>query len=309
MTRDIATGIGLTLLVFVIAVRVPVLGFFGVLFMPLPTLFYRVKLGRQPAMAVPVIGVGVMFAVAGALSADLFFFTTLLLLGFVLGELLERHLAIEQMVLRACGVMIAGGGAMFLLVALASGQNAAVLINAYVAENLKAALELYRAMGIPEENVRHIAGALDRITYILVRVIPGMGLSTLLVVVWANLIMARAILIRRRLPAPDFGPLNHWRAPEVLVWAVIGGAVLLMTPPMGLKLIGVNLLLVMMTFYFFQGIAIVAYYFDRKGVPRPLRIFLYSLAAVQQLILLLIIAMGFFDVWFNFRRLETENGR
>ena len=82
-----------------------------------------------------------------------------------------------------------------------------------------------------------------------------------------------------------------------------------MIPHTALKLIGVNVLMVMITIYFFQGIAIVAYYFDRKGVPRPLRIFLYSLAAVQQLILLLIIVMGFFDVWFNFRRLETENSR
>ena len=309
MTRDIATGIGLTLLVFVVAVRVPVLGFFGVLFIPLPTLFYRVKLGRQPAMAVPGVGIGVMFAVTGGMSADLFFFTTLLLLGFVLGELFERRLAIEQTVIRASGVVAVGGGVILLLAALAAGQNAAALVNGYVAQNLTAALELYRAMGMPEENVRYIADALDRITFVLVRLLPAMGLSTLLVVVWANLIMARALLTRRRLPAPDFGRLNRWQAPEPMVWVVIGAAVLLMTPPVGLKLIGVNLLMVMMTIYFFQGIAIVAYYFDRKGVPRPFRIFFYSLAAVQQLLLLLIIAMGFFDVWFNFRRLKTEDSR
>jgi uncharacterized protein YybS (DUF2232 family) len=309
MTRDIAIGIGLTLLVFTVAVRVPLLGFLGVLFMPLPTLFYRVKLGRQSAMAIPAVGLGVMWTAAGGLSTDLFFFTTLLLLGWVMGELFERRLSVEQTVLAACAVVIAAGAVVLVLAALAAGKNVGALIQHYVAQNLATALELYQAMGMPEENVRHIADGMDRITYVLVRILPAMTLTTLLVVVWANLMMARAVLLSRRLPAPDFGRLNRWQTPEPMVWVVIAAAVLLMIPGTGLKLIGANLLMVMMTVYFFQGIAIVAFYFDRKGVPRPLRIFLYSLAAIQQLLLLLIIALGFFDVWFNFRRLETQEGR
>jgi uncharacterized protein YybS (DUF2232 family) len=309
MVRDIAIGIGLTLLVFAAAVRIPVLGFFGVLLAPLPTLFYRIKLGRQPTLAIPAVGLGAMIIADGGQSADLFFFMALLLLGFVLGELFERRLSIEQTVLAACGVVTAVCGGALIVVGIIGGQGLIPLVNAYVVQNLKAALDLYQAMGMTEENIRSIAESLDHIAYVMVRILPAMGIMTLLVVVWANLIMAKALLIRRRLPVPEFGRLECWKAPEVLVWVVITAGASLMIPHTALKLIGVNVLMVMITIYFFQGIAIVAYYFDRKGVPRPLRIFLYSLAAVQQLILLLIIVMGFFDVWFNFRRLGTENSR
>jgi uncharacterized protein YybS (DUF2232 family) len=58
-----------------------------------------------------------------------------------------------------------------------------------------------------------------------------------------------------------------------------------------------------MTVYFFQGIAIVSFYFDKKRLPRFVRVFLYTLIALQQLILLVVIGLGFFDLWVNFRRL------
>jgi hypothetical protein len=39
-----------------------------------------------------------------------------------------------------------------------------------------------------------------------------------------------------------------------------------------------------------------------------IRIFLYTLVAVQQLVLLAVIGLGFFDMWFNFRKLAKQTG-
>jgi uncharacterized protein YybS (DUF2232 family) len=63
-----------------------------------------------------------------------------------------------------------------------------------------------------------------------------------------------------------------------------------------------------MSVYFFQGIAIVSFYFNKKKFPRMIRIFLYTLVAVQQLVLLAVIGLGFFDMWFNFRKLAKQTG-
>ena len=70
--------------------------------------------------------------------------------------------------------------------------------------------------------------------------------------------------------------------------------------------LGLNSLIILATVYFFQGIAIVAFYFERMRFPRLVRIVLYSLIAMQQLILLIVIGIGFFDMWLNFRRLGKE---
>jgi uncharacterized protein YybS (DUF2232 family) len=63
-----------------------------------------------------------------------------------------------------------------------------------------------------------------------------------------------------------------------------------------------------MTVYFFQGIAIVSFYFEKKHFPRTIRFLLYALIALQQLILLVVIGLGFFDLWVNFRRLGKPTG-
>jgi uncharacterized protein YybS (DUF2232 family) len=64
----------------------------------------------------------------------------------------------------------------------------------------------------------------------------------------------------------------------------------------------------MMMIYFFQGIAVVSFYFKKKQFPKALRAILYGLMAMQQLLLLVVVAMGFFDMWFDFRRLRKVEG-
>ena len=121
--------------------------------------------------------------------------------------------------------------------------------------------------------------------------------------------MAKPILKRRSLFYPDFGPLQLWKAPELLVWGVIACALGLFIPITVVKVTGLNGLLTLMTIYFFQGIAIVSFYFEKKQFPRVVRFFLYALIALQQLILLAVIGLGFFDLWVNFRRLGKPTGQ
>jgi uncharacterized protein YybS (DUF2232 family) len=86
---------------------------------------------------------------------------------------------------------------------------------------------------------------------------------------------------------------------------VASGALLLL-PNTLVKIAGLNGLLVLMMIYFFQGIAIVSFYFEKKRFPRILRIFLYSVIGLQQLMLFLVIGLGFFDMWLNFRKFEAK---
>jgi len=141
---------------------------------------------------------------------------------------------------------------------------------------------------------------------VLVRILPSLAAATTLFVAWTNLIAARPIMVRRGLGYPDFGRLNHWRAPEPLVWGVIGCGLLVLIPDMGIRLIGVNGLLVLLTVYFFQGIAVVSFYFEKKALPRTIRVVLYAMIAFQQLFLLVVVCIGLFDMWINFRKLDTN---
>ena len=308
MVKDIVTGVSITSLIFLISVFIPIIGFVAALFIPLPILFYRLRLGRINGLVIPIISSLVMVVFIGGISLDILFFAGLLLIGFILGELFELNLSIEKTTLYASGSVVLSGLIGLIISSMLTGEGVLAIVSNYVAKNLELTLVLYQSMGMSQENVQLISQSLDKIQHVLVTIIPALVSTSTLFVAWISILLAKPVLISRSLHYPDFGPLNLWMAPDYLVWVVIGCGLALFLPIPVIKVIGLNGLLILMTVYFFQGIAIVSYYFNKKRFPKILRVFLYTLMALQQLILLAVIGLGFFDLWINFRRLGKEVG-
>ena len=307
--KDIVSGIAITSLIFAISVYIPIIGFVCSLFIPLPILFYRSKLGRATGAVIPILTIIVMVSVLGGLSIDILFFVALLLLGFVLSELIELDLSIEKTMLYTCGSVIFIGIVGLLFYNQLSNKGVYNILAEYVSKNLRLTLEIYENMGVSQESIHMISSSLDNIEYVLIRVIPALVVASTLFVSWTNLLVAKPIFKSHGFFYPSFGSLKHWKAPESLVWSIIGCGLLLLLPERTFKFFGLNGLLIMLTIYFFQGIAIVSFYFEKKKFPRMLRVFLYSLIALQQIVLLVIIGLGFFDMWLNFRKLEHSPGK
>ncbi|BBO79441.1 membrane protein [Desulfosarcina ovata subsp. sediminis] len=257
-------------------------------------------------MIVPLVAIAVIGFIIGGITMDIVFFSGLMLLGFALSEMFEKALPVEMAIVAACGIVLGVGLGAMVMYSIASNKGVVSLVSAYVATNLKLSLQLYQSIGIPQETIDAISGSLDRIQYVLVRILPSLVAASTLFVAWTNLIAARPILERRGLAFPDYGRLNRWRAPDVLIWGVIGSGLIMLLPATGFRLIGINGLLVVLTVYFIQGIAIVSFFFEKKKLPRPIRVVLYIMIALQQLFLLVIVCIGLFDMWINFRKIDPD---
>jgi uncharacterized protein YybS (DUF2232 family) len=303
--KDISIGIAITSFLFTITVLSPIFGFFCTLFIPLPTLYYRTKLGRKYGVIIPAATMFLLIVMLGGLSIDIVFFFELLFIGFVLGEFFELNLSVEKTVTYTCAAVLLIGIVVLLFYSSFSATDIKTLASEYVRKNIELTIELYKSMGITPADVDIDPNSLEKIHFFFVRIVPALVIASTLFLIWATLILSKPILVSRNLNYPGFGPLNLWKAPEYFVWVVIGCGLMLLIPKISLKLLGTNGLLILMTIYFFQGIAIVAFFFDKKQLPRFFRIVLYSLIAVQQLLLLIVIGLGFFDVWLNFRKLKT----
>lgn len=307
--KDMAIGIGITSLLFVVTLQSPILGFFCTVGIPLPTIYYRVKLGRKAGILVPAVALLTLVPLFGGVSIDLLYFFELVLIGFILSELFGWNLAIEKTVMLTCAATLAAGMAVLFLHSVTNATGIDTLVSAYVRKNLEATVILYESMGVPTDTIHLIRDSLDGIQYVLVRILPALAVASVLFVTWTSLLLARPLLKRGNLFYPDFGRLNLWKSPEALVWVAIACGLMLMIPERTIKFLGINGLLILMSIYFFQGIAIISYYFERKRFPRILRIFLYSLIALQQIVLLVVVALGFFDMWINFRKLGRDDIR
>ncbi len=89
MAKDILNGVFITGLIFIISAFIPIVGFFCAVFIPLPTLYYRIKLGRTGGAIIPILSAFILVALIGGISIDGVFLLELLFVGFVLGELFE----------------------------------------------------------------------------------------------------------------------------------------------------------------------------------------------------------------------------
>lgn len=306
IVKDLAIGIGVTSVLFIITILSPILGFLCTFGIPLPTLVYRAKLGRKRGVLVPAGALVVLTVILGGISFDILYFVELLLIGFVLYEAYEQRFSVGKTIGFTCTAAALAGFIVLLVFSTTVEAGIIDQISDYIRKNLEATLILYQEMGMSADNLDLVRESLEQIAYVFVRILPALAVISTLIVSWTSLLISRPLLKRLNLFVPDFGKLNHWKAPDPLVWAAIGSGLMLLIPTNWIKLAGINSLLVLMTIYFFQGIAIISYYFEKKRFPRILRIFLYALIALQQFLLLIIIGLGFFDIWLNFRRLPVD---
>lgn len=122
-----------------------------------------------------------------------------------------------------------------------------------------------------------------------------------LILVWVNL----ALLIRLN---PDgfnerlgisSGFLQDWKAPEFLIWPTILSGATLLIDFGSITDVGRNLFKFLMAIYAIQGLSILSFFFNHWKLRRIFRLVGYLVAIL--VIMPLLLSLGFFDLWFDFR--------
>lgn len=302
--KDIIRGSIVTTLVFMLAVYIPILGFIGLLVLPLPVCYYRYKLDKNAAGVMMALSFAVMTIVMGEISFDLAFFAGLLVLGFILGDAMAKGLSVERTILYPSAAVIGAGIMLLFIFSVHSHTDFGALIRLYVKQNLQMTADLYRQMGMPEKTIQTLSQSMQAIQDTIARIIPGIVVMSVLFITWINLLLARSLVRFRGMPCPDIGDLTLWKSPEVLVWGAIAGGCLLMMPVPFLKITGLNIILILIMIYFFHGISVVSFYFEKKNLPRFVKIILYGLIGIQQVFSIIVVGLGFFDMWLDFRKIK-----
>lgn len=307
LIKEISSGIVLSMLIIFVTIYLPVLGFFMAVLLPMPILYFRLKLGRKPGATLMFFVFVMTLTVINGFSVDALIYGGLLLSGLLLGECLEMRISIEKSVVYTVASTLGVCGIAFFSYTSLNGQGIASLLSSYVAENVKLTLSFYESMGMSPENIQLISDSVEAIEYVLVRIIPALIVIVLTFVVWVDILFIKKILSQKGIFLKALQDLNRWKAPEQLVWVAIFLAILMFIPGKNIKIIAFNCIMVLMPVYFFQGIAIVSFVFEKKKLPPLIKLFIYSFIAIQQILILVIVGLGFFDTWMNFRKLGIDS--
>jgi uncharacterized protein YybS (DUF2232 family) len=296
--KESLIGIALCLLIFGAVFTFPLLGVFALLFLPLPVLFYRLKLGRNCGGIIVAVSFFILLILTRGVAFDVLYFGSLLMTGFFLGECLERHLNIQKTIVFTTLLVAGAGITAFALYTTTQGQTMEGVLTDYLTRYFTMTADIYSEMGIEKDQIEQLNSA-------FMVILPGMFLVSYVSTIWLNILIIRHLLERKGITLKSIEHLNQYRVPEFLVWVVILLGLALMLPVQSLKIISINCLIVLMLVYFFQGIAVVSFFFQKKKTPMALKIFCYSLIAVQLYVLIMVIGLGFFDNWINFRKINT----
>lgn len=303
-----ALAAAVSVLLFLAPWLVPMVGIAASVGSPAPVVWqYRqrgLNAGRL-SLGLAILGAWLINAlsdVGGGWVYYLFYAALALGLGEAMARRLPETWALGLAAMAAVAVLLAvtlGG-------ALMGGHDLDQAWRAYWSREVDTALGLYAGQADLE------AGRVDEVRQVLIgagrwlyHLAPGVLGAGALLMAWANLLLLRSIAARREPQAPR-QDLTSWRAPEPLVWVLILAGAVVWAADGLLFWVGVNLVMVLGVVYFFQGLAVMAYWLEKKNAPKLLRYGLYLLIAVEIFLAVGVALAGLFDLWFNFRRLGKE---
>ncbi len=135
----------------------------------------------------------------------------------------------------------------------------------------------------------------------IIDLFPAIMATTFAFAMWINLLIVAAI-------KKDI-LLRTWKCPDWVVGIFILAGVLSIITADTVRAFGLNLLIVVVYVYFYQGLAIVASFMAGHNWVRMIRWVIYVLILSQIYIMIIVSALGLFDTWFNFRkRIRTSKG-
>lgn len=175
-------------------------------------------------------------------------------------------------------------------------------------------------MALPEskntlkvEDVRQVANW-------LLRLYPGLQCLFWLCALSAMALPLRFWLVRKGLSKSP-SPLSQWKAPDFAIWLVLVPAAVLLfgqsdwagEPGLWVKDLCLNVLVVSLAVYVFQGVMVLTEKLNRIGVPKTVTVL--SMTVVLALSLFPqgrgfgvgVLALGLLETWFDFRHLNKKD--
>jgi uncharacterized protein YybS (DUF2232 family) len=303
--KQLLFQIVLTIGFFLSIVFMPLAGIFSGLLTPAPSAIAVLRRGFPGAWLVPgcsaVIGSVILYLLN--LSDTIPCMLAFIGMGALMGYGLRSRWSTERIIGYSSLLIIGMAGVVLIVIFAGTKGDVVGLLEKAMREAISAA---FKQMGGATVEYQEMESSILETVPTIVRMMPGVLVSSALGVSLLNLLVSRRYC---RVAAVEYcvqEELTLWKSPEYLVWLVIASGLMMLLPIEDLKVLGLNLLIVTGTIYFFQGLAIVGFYLVKWKLPFFVKGLVYTVLFLQQFASMAAAVLGLFDVWFDFRRLTKK---
>ncbi len=273
-------------------------------FSAIPLVYAYIRLGRWGGLLASISNLAIVWFLLGQFNASIFFVTAVILAA-VIAEAVKLKFSPNSTVL-------ASGVTMLLALSLMVGSysfkynvNPIVKLQTVVSEAVDKVIvdiEKYKAStnSSVQEFERLLLDPEQAKKNILNELLSVIGIFFIAVA------MANFVLLMKVNPFQIRGMLGldrtffkKWKVPDILVWPTLVAGFCLVVEIPYISSFAMNVFKILMSVYAIQGLAILSTVFDAWKIKKGLRPLTYLFALA--VLLPLVISLGFFDLWFDFR--------
>ena len=222
--------------------------------------------------------------------------------GLFIAQIAAQNGSVEKIIIYPALFIIASICFYFIYGGFVLSVNPWQLVVKYIATTIEENIKLYSQLPLKTEDINYIKDNEKNIIDGFTQIFPSLIIITSTLIVWANFLLGKQILGKAGITWPNLPALARWKAPELIIWIFIISGGLFFVPHKDINFFSLNIFLVACFIYLLQGLAIVSFFFQNRKVPLFFRYLFYFLIAVQQFLMIPIIAVGLFDIWIDFRK-------
>ena len=296
---DVIKGSVATATLFLAFMFLPVFGMIPGLFTPAPAVYYTLKHGRWPGLALVAATSALLAAVADP-AAVVIYLLQAGVMSLALSEFLIRLKGGARSIIYAVAINL-----LFILAAAALyGFVTGADLHAKVLKGVEASITqtaaLYQKAGIAGDELKALQTSMHEAGALIVTIYPALVTVALGMIASLNLMVLSKIASRFRLPV-YLGDFKKYRNPEPLIWLLIAAGFAMLVQENLVHLAALNVLIVISTVYMVQGCAVISHFFHSFKVPFFARLFVCLLLILQPFLALAVAVLGIFDLWGDFR--------
>ncbi len=224
------------------------------------------------------------------------------LAGILMAQTVRKNYFIELVVLLPSFVILGAIVVYFVYGGMQLSMSPWQLLEKHITEAVELNIQLYSRLPLNPEEINAIKSSKPMVIQFFTKISPALCIITILSTIWINVLIGNKLLHKQGVVPPKLSTLPEWHAPNWLVWIFIAGGGLSFLPQTHISFLGINIFLVASFVYFLQGLAIVSFFFQSKGISFFFRWLFYFLIAIQQIVMIAIAMVGFFDIWIDFRK-------
>lgn len=289
---------------YLAASLVPFVGLVFLLTLPLVLFILCVLNDPMKTMTAFFIGFCILLIALSLMQTILpvFALAAMGLAGILMARMVRKKHSIELVILVPSLVILGAIVLYFVYGGIQLAISPWQLVEKHITEAVELNIKLYSRLPLKPGEISALKNSKPAIVLLFTRIFPALCIIAVLFTVWINALLGSRLLRRPGIILPGFLALSEWKAPHWLVWIFIAGGGLSFVPHTLTSYSGINLFLVASFLYLLQGLAIVSFFFQSKNISAFFRWLFYFLIAIQQILMIAIAAVGFFDIWIDFRK-------